>query len=79
MVFIVRFIGGGFFGVMVDKYGCKLMMMWVIFIYLVGIGFSGIVINLYMFVVCCFIVGLGMFGEYVCVLIYAVESWFKNF
>lgn len=79
MVFIVRFIGGGFFGVMVDKYGCKLMMMWVIFIYLVGIGFSGIVINLYMFVVCCFIVGLGMFGEYVCVLIYVVESWFKNF
>lgn len=79
VAFIARLIGGGFFGAMADKYGCKLMMMWAIFIYLVGTGFSGIATNLYMLAVCCFIVGLGMFGEYACALTYAVESWLKNF
>lgn len=51
--------------------------MWLIVVYFVGIGLSGLVFGVIMLMFSCFIVGMGMVGEYVCVFIYVVESWLK--
>lgn len=81
ILFVLFLIGWGLlfiWGLFVDCFGCVCMFVVSILIYLVFIGVVVFVYDVWVLVVCCLIVGIGVGGEWVFVGIYVVESWLED-
>lgn len=66
------FVGGLIFGLLVDCYNKFKVFKWMILIFLIVIGLVFFIINLLYFYIMCFIVGIGVGGEYGIVIVIMV-------